>query len=105
MANKRDFRTTWRYRKKPPKYRKPLIMEVKQTIPTVGEVTSTGIRYVSLLPGRYEIQITQHPDPEKRGPHSRWVTIVSNDRVLGMAKRYAKTLQKDGLVRIFIPES
>lgn len=103
MAKKQDFRKTWRYRKKPPKYRKSLIMEVKELIPTVGEVTEEGIHYTSLPPGRYEIQITAHPDPAKRGRNSKWVTIVSNGHIVGMSKHYARTLQKTGLIRIFFP--
>lgn len=102
MPKKLDFRNTWRYRKKPPKYRKPLMMDVKETIPTVGEVTKDGIRRVSLFPGRYEIQITANPDPNKRGRDSKWITIVKDEKIVGMSKRYARSLQREGLIQIFI---
>lgn len=103
MPDKRDFRKKWRYRKKAPKYRKPILMDVLENIPTIAEVTSEGLQRVSLPKGRYEIQVTAHPDPEKRGRNSKWVLIVSNGHLLGMSKNYVRSLQRDGLVRIFIP--
>lgn len=104
MVDKSDFRTKWRYRKKSPRYRKPLIMEVQQALPMAHEITSNGLELATLPKGHYEIRIISHPNPAKRGRDTKWVVVNSNGHVVGFAKNFVRVLQRQGLVRIFIPD-
>lgn len=102
MVSKAIKRQKWKYRKKPPRYRKPIIMEVKENLPMAREITDNGLLLTTLPKGNYEIRIIAHPEPDKRNRHSRWIVTESNGHKVGMAKNFVYNLREQGLVRIYI---
>lgn len=102
MVTKAIKRTKWKYRKKHPPYRKPMIMEVLEDLPMAREITKHGLEIANLPKGRYEIRIVAHPQPEKRTRFSRWVLASCNGHQVGLAKNFVNKLREQGLVRIFI---
>lgn len=102
MVSKKIKRTKYKYRKKDPRYRKTMIMEVIEDLPMAREVTEKGIDIINLPKGRYEVRIVAHPQPDKRNRFSRWIIASCNGHQIGMAKSFVNTLRKQGLVRIFL---
>jgi len=103
MARKRaNYRDTWKYRKKDPKYRKPIFMDVKEDLPMTRVILSDGTEISPLPKGRYEIRYRPHPDPTKRGDEYYWLTVQLNGVEIGAAKKFFENLQTQGLVS-FLP--
>lgn len=102
MPKKAGVRTSWKYRKKSPAYRKQIFMDVFEDLPTVREITPTGLKMTVLRKGRHEIQYRPHPDPSIKGEGSYWITIVrEGGPEVGASKNYFESIEVQGLVRIY----
>ncbi|HMQ01523.1 MAG TPA: hypothetical protein PKD79_00420 [Candidatus Doudnabacteria bacterium] len=106
MGKKADYRNTRKYRKKDPKYRKPIFMDVWQDLTMTRAITKSGLELMPITKGRYEIKYRPHPDPDKGGKEFEWLTVIRNDGVeVGAARKFFENLQAQGIVRILPPDS
>ena len=79
-----------------------ILMDAKEDLPMARRITSAGLELTTLPRGRYEIRITAHPEPAKHGRNTKWVMAKCNGHQIGMAKNFVRTLEQQGLVRIYL---